>query len=506
MRVVSEKPLIFIDTPSIDEIAVEFRRAHKMLQDTIKITHSNFADLKELIDENSSITYGIVKTGEPDPEGVPIVKVENMKDDRTIDVDGLSRVSPAVSNKYARTILQPKDILVSIKGTIGRIAEVPNCLAGGNITRDLALIRLKDKASNSFIMLYLESELAQLQMTLHSRGAAVKGINLSDLREVKVPLINDENKKLISERFSSIREVSAVIQKTCNSLREQEHQNSLQNIDHIFSEEFEIKFFPSVKKQKVFLRNAAYAERLDIPANHPDYTRLVDMIKTSPVAGTLADLVEVSDEHYDPREHVGEEVHYLAIGDVDGITGQIIGPQVMPAETLPSRARRLIHSGDILIGIAGASTGTENMVVFPVSEDEEGWVASTGFIVLRPRNTVSVSYVCRLLKAPFILRQIRALLTSPSMPTISESDLLNLSVPVTDEKTRAKTLERIEAVLNEEKVLSTQLNDISKRADALLAKAKSNIFDLLDDKKFTVMSAEAEELKQAMKQIEEALQ
>lgn len=92
------------------------------------------------------------------------------------------------------------------------------------------------------------------------------------------------------------------------------------------------------------------------------------------------------------------------------------------------------------------------------------------------------------------------------MPTISESDLLNLSVPVTDEKTRAKTLERIEAVLNEEKVLSTQLNDISKRADALLAKAKSNIFDLLDDKKFTVMSAEAEELKQAMKQIEEALQ
>jgi len=52
MRVVSEKPLIFIDTPSIDEIAVEFRRAHKVLQDTIKITRSNFADLKDLIAEH----------------------------------------------------------------------------------------------------------------------------------------------------------------------------------------------------------------------------------------------------------------------------------------------------------------------------------------------------------------------------------------------------------------------------------------------------------------------
>ena len=33
-----------------------------------------------------------------------------------------------------------------------------------------------------------------------------------------------------------------------------------------------------------------------------------------------------------------------------------------------------------------------------------------------------------------------------------------------------------------------------------------NIFDLLDDKKYAVMAAEAEELKQAMRQIEEALQ
>jgi len=68
------------------------------------------------------------------------------------------------------------------------------------------------------------------------------------------------------------------------------------------------------------------------------------------------------------------------------MTGKILEPQRMMADELPSRARRLIHEGDILIGIAGASTGTENMVVFPVDREQEGWVATTGFLVLRPKK------------------------------------------------------------------------------------------------------------------------
>lgn len=185
MLVANKKPLVFLGSASIDEFSVEYRRIHRMLQDALEITHADFTDLQHLIEDSSSITYGIVKTGAPDPEGVPVVKVEDMNGDRTINTNDLSRVAPSTSQQYARTILKAKDILISIKGTIGRIAEVPPELDGGNITRDSALIRLRDKSSNEFMMLYLESELAQLQMTLHSRGAAVKGINLSDLKGSK---------------------------------------------------------------------------------------------------------------------------------------------------------------------------------------------------------------------------------------------------------------------------------------------------------------------------------
>lgn len=503
MLVANRKPLIFLGSASIDELSIEYRRIHKMLQDALKITHADFTDLQHLIEDNSSITYGIVKTGDPDPEGVPVVKVENMNGDRTIDTNDLSRISPNISRQYARTILKEKDILVSIKGTIGRIAEVPPEIDGGNITRDSALIRLRDKASNEFMMLYLESELAQLQMTLHSRGAAVKGINLSDLREVKVPIVDNASQNLIVNRYEQIARVgNSKIKKLILA----EHKKTWRRIDKFFAGELGYADFVEEKKTIVFLRDSASAGRLDISANHPNYTKLVAQIKTSEKSGSLSDLVNVSEERFNPDEHIGQEVNYLAIGDIDGISGKIIEPQKMLAEELPSRARRLIHAGDILVGIAGASTGTENMVVFPVTREHEGWVATTGFLVLRPRDGVDIRYVCSLLKAPFVLRQIRALLTSPAMPTISEADFMQLAVPVTDPETREKTLIEINKVLEEERQLTIQLEQISEQIEQLLSDAKSNIFDLLDDEKFSTMSTRAMEIESAMDQIEEALQ
>lgn len=503
MRVANTKPLIFLDTPSIDELSVEFRRIHSMLQDAMKIAHTDFTELQQLINKDSTITYGIVKAGEFDPEGVKIVKVENMRGDRSIDTSDLYRVSTSVSQQYSRTILEERDILVSIKGTIGRVAEVPEDLIGGNITRDSALIRLADKDIVEFIMLYLESELAQLQMTLHSRGAAVKGINLSDLREVKIPIVDKHNQDLIVKRYNEIVNVS---RSKINHLILIEHKKIWDRINKAFASELNIEDFPEIKREIVFIKDTKNSERLDIQANHPDYINLVSQIRKSPTSGSLSDLIEVSENRFNPDEHQGEQVNYLAIGDIDGLSGKIIDPQIMISDELPSRARRLVYEGDILVGIAGASTGTENMVVFPVTSEQNGWVATTGFMVVHPKKDVNVNYLCSLLKSPFVLRQIRALLISPAMPTISESDFLAIMVPVTNFETRKKTLLEIENILIEGRQLTWQLEDIGNQIEELIAKAKSNIHDLLDDAKYSAMSSRVNEIQAVMTQVEEVLQ
>jgi type I restriction enzyme S subunit len=92
------------------------------------------------------------------------------------------------------------------------------------------------------------------------------------------------------------------------------------------------------------------------------------------------------------------------------------------------------------------------------------------------------------------------------MPTISENDFMQLAVPVTNSKTRAKTSQEISGILSEGHRLAKRLEEISSQIQKLLSAAKSNIFDLLDDKKFSAMSAKAKELEGAMTKIKEPLQ
>lgn len=64
----------------------------------------------------------------------------------------------------------------------------------------------------------------------------------------------------------------------------------------------------------------------------------------------------------------------------------------------------------------------------------------------------------------------------------------------------------INKVLKEQRQLTIQLEQISEKIEQLLSEAKSNIFDLLDDDKFSAITARAMDIEADMGKIEEALQ
>ena len=58
--------------------------------------------LSQLVDAERGICYGIVQPGPHMPEGVPIVRVNNIRNGR-IDVADILRVSADIEEKYARS-------------------------------------------------------------------------------------------------------------------------------------------------------------------------------------------------------------------------------------------------------------------------------------------------------------------------------------------------------------------------------------------------------------------
>ena len=147
----------------------------------------NTVRLEELVSEDRPITYGIVKPGPDTEHGIPYIRVVDMNGGG-VRVDALRRTSPEIAKQYRRSEVQPGDLLLSIRGHVGRLAVVPEGLAGANITQDTARLVLRQGCHPRYVFWYLYSLEAQRWMERQMKGVAVRGINLADVKEIPVPV------------------------------------------------------------------------------------------------------------------------------------------------------------------------------------------------------------------------------------------------------------------------------------------------------------------------------
>ena len=83
----------------------------------------------------------------------------------------------------------------------------------------------------------------------------------------------------------------------------------------------------------------------------------------------------------DPRREPDNEFIYIDISSIDRITKKIVSPSVIVGKSAPSRARRIVNKGDVLV----ATTRPNLNAVALVGDDLNGQICSTGLCVLRPK-------------------------------------------------------------------------------------------------------------------------
>lgn len=171
--------------------------------------------LEDVVDQDSPICYGIVLPGDHVDDGVPVVKVKDIAQGG-IRTTGLLRTSPDIDAKYKRSRLRGGDILLSIRGTVGRLGVVPDELTGANITQDTARIRISCAETRAYVYQALQSGDLQVQMRDHVVGQAVKGINIRDVKRLTLllPTIRQAQKyiaELLTTQDIAIQKAEQVI-------------------------------------------------------------------------------------------------------------------------------------------------------------------------------------------------------------------------------------------------------------------------------------------------------
>jgi len=123
-------------------------------------------------------------------------------------------------------------------------------------------------------------------------------------------------------------------------------------------------------------------------------------------------------------------IRYLAIDGVDTDDGLSFDTAFEAFEELPSRAQYLVQSGDILVSNVRPNRGA----VALVRADQTGFVASSGFTLLRLADNAPVSsdYLFALLKTPLMRDQLVRRSRGSMYPAVVRGDVLDLFIPMPD--------------------------------------------------------------------------
>ncbi|WP_082345138.1 restriction endonuclease subunit S [Kitasatospora sp. MY 5-36] len=133
-------------------------------------------------------------------EGIPFIRVNDLLnlEDRAAS---LRRIPAELSAQYARTVVKPGDLLVSVVGTLGRSAIASESAAGANIARAVCSIRVSNDVEVELVQAWLSTSLFRTQAQLAtSTDTAQPTLGMEDLGNFTLvwPTNSDERRRLLS--------------------------------------------------------------------------------------------------------------------------------------------------------------------------------------------------------------------------------------------------------------------------------------------------------------------
>ena len=162
------------------------------------------------------------------------------------------------------------------------------------------------------------------------------------------------------------------------------------------------------------------------------------------------------------------EIQYIDIGSVSAVDG-ISKIETMIFKDAPSRARRIVRDGDVIV----STVRTYLEAIAPINNPPENPIVSTGFAVIRPNQYLYKSFASYCLRAKGFIKEVVARSVGVSYPAINSSDLVNITIP---------SIEYVEQVK-----IANFLDHETAKIDTLIAK-QEKLIELLKEKRQAVIS------------------
>lgn len=150
-----------------------------------------------------------------------------------------------------------------------------------------------------------------------------------------------------------------------------------------------------------------------------------------------------------------EKLIYVDIGSIDRKSKKIASPQYLLGSDAPSRARKRIHTDDVLVSLTRPNLNA----VAIVPEEYNGQYASTGFDVLKP-DTVVPKFLYYLVRTQDFIDTISGKTQGALYPAAKSADVQSYSFFMPSESEQQCIADRLDSIFDKLEMVQSRLEKV----------------------------------------------
>lgn len=399
---------------------------------------------------------GIPRENNDSPRYIRITDI----DENGFLIDDIGVTAKNVDNKY---ILRNNDLLIARSGnTVGKSyihkTEIINetCFFAGYLIRfvvDSSII-IPD-----YVYVFTKLPVFNNWIKVTQRVVGQPNINAEEYSNMPIPVPPTKIQQEIVNLF--LRAQKARLEKI------QEAEQILNSIDDYLIETLRLNKIER-SKSRFFIHNISsiIGNRIDVQF-HAGMRLVKEIIKETDFK-SLGDISSFSSEGWDQKSFFTDTFPYIEISSINTFVGKIDNIESISVKEAPSRAKKIVRKGDILI-----STTRPNRGAISIYDNDDISIASTGFSIIRENDEcILKEYLYLILRMSLSLEQMSMRSSGGNYPAIIESELKKVIIPVPSIDVQESLIEAVSK-------MEHRANQLQKEGDALLNEAKLKIEKLI---------------------------
>lgn len=383
---------------------------------------------------------------------IPCLTGRNINQGRVI-YENADFVSEQEYNNLSRFQLEQGDTLITLKGKgsigkIGFVTEKKNAI----ISRNIGIVRPNKEINAAYLNAYILSKFGQ-NMVLRGEtgGTGQSTLTCSYLKSLDIPRM--ENEDVIG---NLVWQSEKVFQSA--KLSYSEAENYLLECLGMANFAANSGAYNIKTLKESFLETGRFDSEYYLP-KYEDYIKLVCSYPNG--YDLIGNVCDIKDSNFSPIN--GVKYKYIELANI-GKSGEITGCDVQDGEYLPTRARRLVYQGDVIVSSIEGSLDSCALI----TDEYDGALCSTGFYVLKSHQH-NPETLLTLFKSLPIQNLMKKGCSGTILTAIGKSEVEKIPIPLIRKEVQEEIAKHVQKSF-----------DLRKEALQLLENAKLTVENIIE--------------------------